>query len=193
MSQTKLANQIKTTKLSPTEMEIIVGCLLGDGTLSKSGKHYRLRVEHTARHKEYVKWKHNLLSRLCISNIQYSRSNSSYRFGTVGHPTISSLRQKWYPSGNKIIAKKFRITPKQLAIFFMDDGTRHRDTINISVHNFARKDIENLQGQLKNFNIKTTINSDSKGFRLYVLKQSYANFKQLVKPYIVKCMAYKLP
>ncbi len=193
MPQTKIANQIKTTKLSPKEMEIIVGCLLGDGTLSKSGKHYRLRVEHTVKHKEYVKWKYNFLKRLCISNIQFNKTNLSYRFGTVGHPAITSLRRKWYPSGHKIIVTKLRLTPRQLGILFMDDGTKHRDTINISVHNFARTDIEKLQKQLRNFNIHTTINSDSKGYRLYVLQQSYLNFKKLVKPYIVKCMAYKLP
>ncbi len=50
-----------------------------------------------------------------------------------------------------------------------------------------------LRKQLSGFGIETTINSDSKGSRLYVLKKSYYTFKTLVSPYIVKCMAYKLP
>jgi hypothetical protein len=193
MSQTKFANAIKQIRLTPLEMEIITGCLLGDGTLSKSGKNYRLRVEHAARHKAYVEWKYNFLKRLCISAIQYDMSNSAYRFGTVGHPEISKLRQQWYPSGKKQVAANVQITPRQTAIWFMDDGTKHRDTVDISVHNFARTDIERLCVQLRKFDINTTVNSDSKGFRLYMLKQSYPNFKKLVKPFIVKCMAYKLP
>ena len=63
MSQTKLANQIKLLQLTPIEKEVIIACLLGDGTLSKSGMNYRLRIEHNFKHKEYVEWKYNLLKR----------------------------------------------------------------------------------------------------------------------------------
>lgn len=171
---------------------MITACLLGDGTLSKSGKHYRLRIEHNYLHKEYVEWKFKLLKRLCVTPIQYISAHSSYRFGTVGHAEITSLRYKWYQSSKQII-KQLVLTPLAIAIWFMDDGTKHRDTIDISVHNFSLESTEMLQAQPLRFGISTTINSDSKGSRLYVLKNSYHNFKTLVNPYIVNCMAYKLP
>ena len=192
MPQTKLSNQIKQSQLTSAEKEMIIACLLGDGTLSKSGKNYRLRIEHNSKHKEYVEWKYNLLKRICISEIQYIAAHSSYRFGTIGHPEITLLRQIWYQPAKQIIAG-LELTPLMIAVWFMDDGTKHRDTIDISVHNFSPVSIEMLQKQLLRFNVKTTINSDSKGARLYVLKKSYSNFKTLVKPYIVECMAYKLP
>ena len=88
VSQTKLGNQIKQLQLTPQEKEMIIACLLGDGTLSKSGKHYRLRIEHNAKHGEYVEWKCNLLKRICISKIQYVNSHSSFRFGTVAILTL---------------------------------------------------------------------------------------------------------
>ena len=75
----------------------------------------------------------------------------------------------------------------------MDDGCKHRDTVNFSVHNFSLEDILKLQNILSKKSIKTSVVSDGKGKRLYVLKESYPVFKRLVKPYIVKCMAYKLP
>src|SRR3989338_8118433 len=143
-------------------------------------------------HKEYVEWKFSLLKRLCITPIQYISAHSSYRFGTVGHPEITSLRYNWYQSSKQIV-RQLALTPLAVGIWFMDDGAKHRDTIDISVHNFSLESIETLRKQLLKFGINTTVNSDSKGSRLYVLKNSYHNFKTLVIPYIVNCMAYKLP
>lgn len=195
MSQTKIANQIKQLTLTPQEIEAVVACLIGDGTLCKSGngKYYRLRVEHTALHKEYVEWKHTLLKRLCISPIQYIPSNDSYKVGTVGHPTIKNLRKAWYSSNVKQVSLDFRLTPLILAIWFMDDGTRHNKTVDISVHNFSESSIQILRNELSRYQIETTVNSDSKGNRLYIRTKGYPNFKRLVKPYIIECMAYKLP
>ena len=75
----------------------------------------------------------------------------------------------------------------------MDDGCKHRNTVDFSVHNYEITDIERLQKLLGEKGIKTSINSDQKGSRLYVIKSSFNVFKKLVKPYIVDCMAYKLP
>ena len=192
MSRTKQSDLIKQTALTPQEIEMIIACLLGDGTLSKSGKNYRLRIEHNSKHKEYVEWKYKKLTRLCVSPVQYVSAHSSVRFGTVGHPEITQLRDAWYPDTKQIISG-LKLTPMMIAVWFMDDGTKHRDTVDISVHSFSPKSIESLRKQLLEYGIETTINSDSKGKRLYVLKKSYPNFKKLVSPYIVKCMAYKLP
>ncbi|OGE86183.1 MAG: hypothetical protein A3J48_00830 [Candidatus Doudnabacteria bacterium RIFCSPHIGHO2_02_FULL_46_11] len=192
MSQTKISKQIKELPITPSEKEAIIACLLGDGTLCQSGKHFRLIVEHAARHKDYLEWKYNFVKRLCFSGVRYTPSNNSWRFGTVGHPEITKLRHEWYRNSKQIV-KDFRLTPMMLAIWFMDDGTRHRDTIDISVHNFSLESIAIIRRQLSAFGIETTVNSDSKGHRLYFKKSSYENFKGLVKPYIQQCMAYKLP
>ena len=192
MSYSRVSNLLKQIALTSFEKEIIIACLLGDGTLSKSGKQYRLRIEHAKKHKEYVEWKYEALKRICISKIQYVSDHASFRFGTVGHSEITTIRKKWYQPTKQVVSD-MELTPHMIAIWFMDDGTKHRDTVDISIHNFSTKSIEILRNQLLKYRIETTINSDSKGKRLYVLKKSYPNFKKLVKPYIVQCMAYKLP
>lgn len=192
MSRTKQSDLLKRAALTTQEIEMIIACLLGDGTLSKSGKNYRLRIEHNSKHLEYVEWKYDLLKRLCVSPIQSLSVHSSVRFGTVGHPEITKLRQTWYPQTKQIV-NGLKLSPLMIAVWFMDDGTKHRDTVDISVHNFSKESIESLRKQLLEYEVETTINSDSKGKRLYVLKKSYPNFKKLVAPYIVSCMAYKLP
>lgn len=191
--QNKIANQLKTIPLFQEEIGVINGCLLGDGTLSKSGKYYhRLRIEHSLSQSEYVWWKYSLLKRITISSPKEVGSHRSLRFGTVGHPDISTLRNLWYVKGTKRIPD-FEITDLSIAIWFMDDGCKHRDTVDFSVHNYKTCDISKLQAALGARGIETTINSDGKGSRLYVKKGSYPAFKRLVKPYILKSMAYKLP
>ena len=192
MSHTRLGNQLKQTKLEPLEKEILQGCLLGDGTLSQAGKHYRLRIEHQSKDKEYVEWKFQFLKRLCISGVQYVSYHDSFRFGTVGHPEITTLRQVWYDPV-KQVPSDLVLTPRMLAIWFMDDGTRHRDTIDISVHSFSEQSLDILRNQIASFGFQTTVNSDAKGKRLYFIKKSYPGFERLTKPYMLKCMARKLP
>ena len=192
MSQTRFGNQIKQATLTPFEKEVIDGCLLGDGTLTKSGKEYRLRIEHALKDREYVSWKFEKLKRLCISDVQYVSNHDSTRFGTVGHPEITVLRQKWYRPV-KQVPEDLVLTPIMLAIWFMDDGTKHRDTVDISVHSFSEQSLHLLQKQVSLLGSKTTVNSDGKGKRLYILKKSYPSFKRLTKPYILKCMERKLP
>lgn len=192
MSQSLCGNHIKQTALTLSEKEVIAGCLLGDGTLTKAGKHYRLRIEHAFSDREYVDWKFQLLNRLCVSDVQYVDAHRSFRFGTVGHPEITDLRGVWY-NPTKQIPANLELTPLMLAIWFMDDGTKHRDTVDFSVHSFSEKSIKYLQILMLLSGINTTVNSDGKGNRLYVLKESYSNFKKLTKPYIVRCMTRKLP
>jgi hypothetical protein len=192
--QTKQANAIKLLPLYTEETGVIIGCLLGDGTLSEAGKHYRLRIEHTVKHREYVLWKYLMLKRLVHSEPTFLKTHNSMRFGTVGHPDLTKMRKVWYVSGRKRVPISLKtLSAISIAVWFMDDGTKHRDTVDFSVHNFRKSDIVRLQKIFRKYKVQTTINSDGKGSRLYVLKRSYPAFKRLVKPYIVKCMAYKLP
>jgi len=193
MSHTREANNLKSTKLFLFEREVILGCLIGDGSIMRSGQQYRLRIGHTVRHSDYVRWKYQLLKRICITAPQYIPTNSSIRVGTVGHPELSIIRYQWYKNGTKNVPTDFQLTPLMVAIWFMDDGCKHGKTVDFSVHSFSAKSINTLQKGLERFGIATTINFDGKGSRLYVRQSSYLNFKELVKPYMQSCMAYKLP
>jgi len=117
VSQTKEGNLIKRTKLTGLEKEVILGSLLGDGTLEKAGNyHYRFRFCHMIKHVEYTKWKYGLIKRICISDIQYVKANNSYRVGTVGHSELTRLRSQWYVDGKKEVPLDLQLTPLMLAI-----------------------------------------------------------------------------
>lgn len=193
MSQTKLANSLKKLPLTIFEKEVVAGCLLGDGSLMKSGKHYRLRINYTIRHWEYVNWKYELIKRICVSLPNFVPANSSVRVGTIGHPDLSVIREIWYREGFKEIPNDFRLTPLALAIWFQDDGTKQGRSVDFSVHCFSKNSLAILQKELFKLSILSTINFDGKGNRLYIRRKSLSIFENLVKPYIQKCMAYKLP
>ena len=106
---------------------------------------------------------------------------------------MSEIRFQWYKNGIKLVPADFWLTPLILAIWFMDDGCKTGKTVNFSVHNFDVQSIDTLRQQLTRYGVQTAIHSDGKGSRLYVRQASYLSFKTLVKPYIHKCMAYKLP
>lgn len=192
MSHTREANLLKQVELLPKEIEVIIGCLIGDGSLVKSGKEYRLHVNHTVRHEDYVNWKYQLLQRMCLSSPMYIPITSSIRLSTVGHSYLTKVRDQWYRHGIKHIPNSFSLTPLMLAIWFMDDGCKHGKSVDFSVHSFSDRSISKLRSSLRKFGIFTTVNFDGKGHRIYVRRKSYDSFKELVKPYVVTCMAYKL-
>ncbi|MBI2119727.1 MAG: hypothetical protein HYT97_08900 [Elusimicrobia bacterium] len=197
MSHTKHANTIKKLSLTQTEYQVTIGSVLGDGTLSKAGKNYRLRLEHQSAHHDYIEWKYHHLSRLCMTKPKYVKQHNSYRVGTVGHPELTELRSKFYTNdGIKQIPKVFLdcLSPMSIAIWFMDDGYRIHKTVGIAVHSFSLEDVEFLKYIMKKYEIACNIQYDGHGPRLYIKTESYGIFKKLVKPHVIQvpCMAYKL-
>jgi len=196
MSHIKQANLIKKLELTKQEKELIYGSLLGDGTCSRSGMEYRLRVEHKNDHRDYVLWKYRLLERLCLTPPQYIQAHMSCRFGTVGHPEISLIRSRFYMNGRKVIPKDIPVTPLMFAVLLMDDGSKIHSTVNLALHTYDHDDLEYLMGQLKGYNIRSSVHHDGHedAKRLYIETASYKTFERLVKPYVeqVPCMTYKL-
>lgn len=197
MANTAQARALREQPFSEEEQKVVVGCLLGDGTLTKAGKNYRLRVEHQVSHLSYVWWKYQKLKRFCVTPPQAVTQHGSYRFGTVGHPWVTQLRTMFYTAnGIKRIPDNLDelVNPQSIAIWFMDDGYVIHRTVGIAVHSYSQQDIEELQYLLSCNGVKTTVQVDGHGPRLYVPTESYLAFETLVKPTVneVRCMAYKL-
>ena len=196
MVRNSLSNRIKDLVISEFEEQFIIGCLLGDATLSKSGKFHRVRIEQKADHKEYVDWKFNQLKRLCLTPPQFNSKHNSYRFGTVGHPKLTELHSIFYNTDRSINPTILdKINALSIAIWFMDDGYKIHNTVGISTNNFSEVALMQLKSLLEKYGISTSLQKDKQRKRTYISSKSFQSFKKLVKPYIdkVQCMAYKLP
>ena len=175
------------------QQEIVVGSLLGDGYLVKTTRGYAFRVNHGLAQKAYVDWKYAELEQFVCSKPR--QSGKCYYFRTVSHPYLDILRASFYDGTTKIVPAQIAdwMSPMVLAIWLMDDGSREGNQIRINSQSFSLKENQHLVSILKaKFGISATINRDKDKFRLRVNATSMQFMKQLVVPYVIPSMHYKL-
>ena len=76
----------------------------------------------------------------------------------------------------------------------MDDGSRHGSGLHLGVYGFDSESIDRLMYTLQNkFKLTCSIhyNRDNKP-RIYIFKESMDYLRELVKPYFIDEMMYKL-
>ncbi len=183
--------------------ETLIGTVLGDGYLEPHGRGIRLQVNHAARYKSYVAWKHQELLELRPGPLHH-HDNGGYpfwRFVTRCHPYLTELRRLFYVSGKKVVPETIRTLlthPKSLAVWFMDDGTcdRRQGSILFETQCFGPDDLHRLRDVLRdNFGVKTAVHRSGvgRGQRLYVTVAEVKKVAELIGPYMLPELRYKLP
>ncbi len=111
-------------RLSAFQWDVVLGGLLGDGSLSptRSGHAARFRIGHAAAQGDYADWTASLFGNLSVSR-------STNEAGAVVHdvqplPELAELRSAVYLGGKKVLSYEYlkRLTPLSLAIWYQDDG-----------------------------------------------------------------------
>lgn len=178
------------------QKSIIIGKLLGDGTLRKNRKNALLEINHSWKQKEYVFWIYEELINLvsAFPKVRKSGKNrKSCRFTTRSLPCFTRLYERFYINGVKVAPKNLSINPLILSVWFMDDGSKSRDTVYLNTQQFSLQDQETLLVKLKELGLDSTLNRDKKYFRIRLRKSSIERFKSLVEPYVIESMKYKIP
>lgn len=184
--------------LTQLERSIIVGSILGDGYIRiiPGRSDAFLEINHSMKAKEYVDYKFKSLQRLCESAPKERKTNGdriAYRFFTKQHPEITQMFQLFYKDGRKIIPKNLTLDPLSVAIWYMDDGSRSRDSdVYINTQQFSIEDQKRLLFLLRKIGINARLNKDKKYFRIRILKESIGKFMNIISPHIVDSMHYKL-
>jgi hypothetical protein len=206
MRSKKIEEYKKSLKLTNKQREILVGLILGDGHLEtlNNGRTYRLKVEHSIKQKDYLDWLY-LNFKEWINKFPEVRNRTSlgkivqtYGFTTYTSGILRFYAQQFYQNGKKIIPKMINklITPQSLAIWFMDDGSiksKEHKSFLIHAYGYTKNDLVLIQKVLeKKFNIKVGLHKQYDKYRLYVYSESVDNFKQIILPYILPSMLYKL-
>lgn len=197
---------MKDITISPRQREIIIGKLLGDGHIETRtrGRTYRLKIEQSERQSPYVDWLYQELQNLAASEPRrkVQRVNGKeyvkYWFNTASTGSLRFYGQQWYPNGKKIIPRQIErwVTPLVLAVWFMDDGSiksqHHRAKI-INTQSFTKDDIQRLIDLLdRKYGIKAKLRPQKEGYQMYLLSETIGIFENLIRPYILPSMAYKL-
>jgi len=193
--------------LTSKQKEVLIGTLLGDGTLELNGRYPRLRVDHGMKQKAYVEWKYKIFHGLTTGKIKHfsqkldRRTKKRYRhckFDTISIYPLNKFYRMFYGKGRKQVPKnigKILKKPLSLAVWYMDDGYKRNDcnAIRINTDSFSFKDQELLSKCLKiNFGINTKLHRKGKFWNIYIPSQEAKKFCNIVKPYIIPEMEYKI-
>ena len=195
-------------KLTKQQTNVLVGTILGDGFLQKTGeKNARLRLEHGQKQKDYVLWKGNIFGRLFQGQPNYlerihpkSRETYKYcRWQSNAGPAFGRWRKYFYPDGKKIIPNdigNFLTEPITLAVWYMDDGYFNKTDRNSYIYlgRTTRDEADILQKAIrKNFEIEAKIyDKKNKGFALFFGALETKKLQALVFPFIIPSLRYKL-
>ncbi|MBI2591697.1 MAG: hypothetical protein HYW34_03410 [Candidatus Brennerbacteria bacterium] len=198
----------KTLKLNKEQRDIITGLMLGDGCLETQnrGQTYRLKVEQSEKHKEYLLWLWKIFKdwtrtapSLKIKTRPSGTIVKTFYFNTYSHSAFRFYAHQFYSKeGKKKIPKiiKKLLTPLSLAVWFMDDGSwksdNHRTYI-FHVDGYSRFDLLKIQQVLKEkFKIEIFLHRQYENWRIYVKTESAETFRNLIKKHIIASMTYKL-
>ncbi len=203
---------IMETIINQLERNIIIGSLLGDGSLSKYGrsKNAYYREHGCTKQKGYRQWK---AAMLVTHGFRFVDSAVCSNVRSKSLPALTELFNMFYVNGVKCITSdniKFLDHPIGLACLYMDDGTLVIDSTNrnngkylfprIALYSlsFSKAENELLADHIKqvfNIDFKLKKRPDGKKFILELNKQSeIMKFINLVEPFVLEipCMHYKI-
>lgn len=184
--------------LTSIQHAILVGSLLGDGTLRKQGSRTNalFEVNHAFKSKEYVDWKCQNFQEYVITppkSRQGSGVRVAYRFTTRSLPVFTDYYFRYYKEGKKFVPLDLKLDPQSLAVWFMDDGTKSRSAVYLNTQQFSLTEQYFLKELLlKSFGINSTLNRDKQYWRIRVSTESTQTLLKLIKPYVLQCFSYKL-
>lgn len=198
-------------KLSKRQKAILLGMILGDAYLQKTGKaNARLRLEHSSKQAEYMHWKYKQLKSL-FQSVPRKLERRHPKTGNINHyvrlqshssPILGKMRRQFYDDNNKKqLPKNINAvldSPITIAVWYMDDGyyDKRDKSAHIYLQAFDHKDIERLVDVFhERYNIvpKWYCRPDRNACQLnFTGKQKYKLLK-LVNPYLIGPMRYKTP
>lgn len=189
--------------LTPIQEQVLLGKMLGDGTMSSTKWSSNIEWGHAVKDIKYTKWTIDALGDLCKGRINFYKSGYGTDMARCRTVNSSNIKDKFSSFIGKNGKKKVpewvinELTPIAIAFWYMDDGSlasneKQEDRVTFSVCDFSKKDCLILIQALKKFNIDSRLAFYD--YNYIVLNEVNAEkLFLLVAPYIPKCMQRKLP
>lgn len=196
-------------EITPTAEQIILGSLLGDGSIVRKTTNCVFTFNHSLYQHDYVLYKVNLLQRegiymryedmpncsgrACIDGRKI-KDNGQSRGTSETNIAFNKFRNEWYAPTKEVPDSIFKLGPLGLAIWYMDDGTIHYPTgAYFSTQGFNHESNLKLVQMLKdNFNITARIHKNKDKEILYIIQNDREKFFDIIRPYICGSMRYKI-
>lgn len=208
-----IRNKLLCTKppivISDRANQIILGSLLGDGSIIRKNTNCIFTVRHSLIQKNYILYKYNLLTGENL-DIKYSERNTSYGCSNINGRVIkdngyceiktktnqvfNKYRDEWYIPNKEVPDSIYELNALGLSIWYMDDGAVHFPTgAYFSTNGFSHISQLKLQDMmLKNFGLHVNIHKNKNNEVLYLIQKDYSKFISIVKEFICSEMNYKV-
>lgn len=190
-------------------LSVITGSLLGNShaEMRKKGDGTRISFSQESNRVEYLLWLHSIVSDMGYCNPTQPKIQSRIgiggkiryiiRFHTFTYQSLNWIRETWYKDGIKRVPENIKeyLSPLAIAIWIINDGSRSGKSIKWCTNSFSYEDCVRITNILyKLYNVKCSVNSAGKKdqYVIYVLKESMATLRNLVKDYMVSSMLYKI-
>ena len=186
------------------------------------GRTWRYRAIQKAEHKDYLFHKYEIMKEFCSTEPKRSqvadvRTNKTYKrwmFSTKVNDSFRFYGNLFYTYDQKtqrmvkdvpVNIEKF-LTPAAVAYWYMDDGclkyAGKSNAMRICTESFSNDGVRRLQRALNTlYNIeathtkKNTIVNGNRvrvGLRIAINEKPSTAFRELIEPYLVDCMKYKV-
>ncbi len=185
-------------RLNQFQKSVIIGTILGDGYLRivPGRRDAFLEVNHALSQREYVMWKYDVLTGISAGAPKVRRGNgkrNAIRFYTRQSEELTDLYKTFYVHGVKEIPSGFTLDALMLSVWFMDDGSRCRESdVYLNTQQFDAGSQCTLLEALSELGLRATLNKDKEYKRIRFLKESVPKLFGLIKPFIIPSMQYKI-
>ncbi len=198
-------NSASNEQISTIQREVLIGTLLGDDRLESRSKNgsARLRVHHAESQRDFLFWKYQVFQNLVTRKPwkvtwigkQTGNQYSSWFFHTKTLYALREVHQLFYSVGKKNVPLNIGklLTPRALAVWFMDDGCMTPSSAILNTQCFSKTEQEILRSWFRSYlGIETSFNKDRLNYRLRMNQKSARKLSDLIDPYVPECMQYKL-
>lgn len=195
--------------MTNTQLDIIIGSLLGDGYLSKYGrsKNAMFRFKQSSKYASYVDYMYRSLSGYVSCGVRTEKVKKpskvdgkishaikywngefieSHYFWTKSNLVFTKFYQSWYPEGKKVVPKDLKLNPRIIAHWYAQDGsnnvTKNSKGVFLYTNSFTLEECEFLAYKLKDLSIKTKIYKGA----IRITAGSYFRFIEIIKPYMIE-------
>lgn len=206
---------MKITPLSKNVRDIILGSLLGDGSLAINPKYKspRFSFRHSVKQKEYFFWKMDMLKEISGESCYWLQGSekkpdgwgtAKYRFQSRALACLTEIYNLTHHrvSGTKVrVTRKWlnQLSPLSLAIWWQDDGSLVSDSRQgvICTDGFSFEEVEIIHQYFRKvWNIETKIGrvSNQDKWRIWIRSsEELKKFLRIIIPHVyTKSMLYKI-
>jgi LAGLIDADG DNA endonuclease family protein len=203
MRSLEIENKKSSMKLTDIQRETLIGLLLGDAHLEtqNKGRTYRIKFEYSVKQREYLDHLYELFEEWTLSPPR-TKSDSTHNnvcFQTVSHSAFRFYAHQFYDERKKRVPENIHrfLTPRAIAYWYMDDGSiKSKDSKGVIFNTqcFTREEVARLVEALqRDFGLEAKERRQPEGWQIYISGKSYERFREIVDPYVIDSMRYKIP